>query len=168
MSKKTTKTAHKVHRHAPSKPHHLILYIVLFFAIFGFTYYLFSGFNWMGTEMASEMNSESSLKGIYTGTTPCADCPGIKTTLTLHENNAGYPTTYSLKMDYIGRDTQMTENGKWTQSLWKNQALITLVPQDSAQVTYYVVLSSTKIRQLDGDRNAIPESLPFTLTKINE
>lgn len=166
MSKKTTKSAHKTHKHAPAKPHHLVGYAVLFFAIFGLTYFLFSGFNWMGTEMAvTEMNSEKSLQGTYEGTTPCADCPGIKTTLTLNENNSGYPTTYSLKMDYLDRDTVATETGKWTQSIWKEKTLITLVPSGSAQVTYYTVLNPNEIRQLDGERNPIPESLPFTLVK---
>lgn len=166
-TKKTSKSS-STHRHAPHKPHHLLLYSVLFCIIFGATYILVSGFNWAGNEPVAEMNTENSLKGVYTGTTPCADCPGIKTTLTLSESASGHPTTYTLSLDYIDRDTKYTEKGKWTQSIWKNKTLITLVPQDSAQVTYYQVLSPTEIRQLDGERNDIPDSMPFTLTKTNK
>lgn len=37
--------------------------------------------------------------GTYKGTTPCADCEGIETTLTLNADN-----TYSLKLNYLGKD----------------------------------------------------------------
>lgn len=163
MSKKTS--TKKTHRHAPSRPHHVLLYVLLFIGIFGLTYFISSRFDVVGTTQPVEVNTETSLMGTYTGTTPCADCPGIKTELTLNENNAGYPTTYSLKMDYIDRDVVSTETGKWTQSVWKKNTLITLVPSGSAQVTYYIVLGPNEIRQLDGDRNPIPEAMPFTLTK---
>ena len=156
------KTAHH-HKHAPSGPHHILFYVILFFVVFGVTFAIFSNFQWVGQVEAP--TAQNMYQGTYTGTTPCADCPGINTTLTLQENSYGNPTTYSLKLDYEERYTTSTEKGVWTVSTWKNKPLITLVPQDSTQITYYEVLSSNQIRQLDGDRNPIPESMPFTLTK---
>lgn len=156
------KTVHH-HKHAPRGPHHILFYVILFFVVFGVTFTIFSNFQWAGQVDAPA--AQKMYQGTYTGTTPCADCPGINTSLTLNENNYGNPTTYSLSLDYQGRDTSFTEKGAWTVSTWKNKPLITLVPQDSTQVTYYEVLSSSQIRQLDGDRNPIPESMPFTLTK---
>ena len=38
--------------------------------------------------------------GTYKGVTPCADCDGIETTLTINADN-----TYTLKMNYLGKDT---------------------------------------------------------------
>lgn len=168
MPKKKPSTSNRIHRNAPSKPHHVLLYSILFLAVFGVTYVIVSGFNWAPSETHVELNTANPLQGIYTGTTPCGDCPGIKTTLTLTTTPSGDPMTYTLNMEYIDRATQNTEKGKWTQSVWKDKTLITLVPQDSTQVTYYTVLNSSEIRQLDGDRNEIPAGLPFTLTKTNK
>lgn len=162
-AKKKTATPHH-HRHAPSKPHHILFYVILFFVVFGVTYTIFSNFSWAGHD-TQITRIEPSTQGTYTGVTPCADCPGINTTLTLNEAPDGDPSTYSLNLTYQDRDTDFTETGKWTLSTWKGKPLITLVPQDSAQVTYYEVLSKNQVRQLDGDRNPIPESMPFTLTK---
>ncbi|GAP72336.1 copper homeostasis protein CutF [Candidatus Symbiothrix dinenymphae] len=48
-------------------------------------------------------NSRNSVnwQGIYKGTTPCADCEGIQTTLTLHES------TYVLETVYLGKSKQV-------------------------------------------------------------
>ncbi|MCM3905612.1 MAG: amidohydrolase family protein [Pyrinomonadaceae bacterium] len=67
-------------------------------------------------------NSRNSLDWAttYQGTTPCADCPGIKTILTLSQNG-----TYLLSTQYIDRDkTPSLFRGKFT---WdKNGSVITL------------------------------------------
>lgn len=49
--------------------------------------------------------SENSLdwNGIYEGVIPCADCPGIETELTLHEDK-----TYSLSLLYQDREKKPT------------------------------------------------------------
>ena len=55
-------------------------------------------------------NSETSLDwdGIYVGTTPCANCEGIETELTLGKNK-----TFVLKTKYIGKGAEKinTEKG---------------------------------------------------------
>lgn len=59
--------------------------------------------------------SENSLDwdGTYAGTLPCADCPGIETKLTLHQDQ-----TYKLEMEYLERETDFTEKGtfEWNDS----------------------------------------------------
>ncbi len=167
MPKKSSSTKTTHHKHAQYGPHHILFYVILFFVVFGVTYTIFSNFEWAAQE-TEITTTQNVYQGTYTGVTPCADCSGITTTLMLNENNTGNPTTYLLNLSYQERDTTATETGKWTVSTWKNKPLITLVPQDSAQVTYYQVLNSTQIRQLDGDRNEIPDSMPFTLTKTTE
>lgn len=161
--KKTASKPVHHHKHAPRGPHHILFYVILFFVVFGITYFVFSGLNIASD--SSQMQTQEMYQGTYTGVTPCADCPGIDTSLTLNENMYGNPTTYSLTLNYQERDTTFTETGTWTVSTWKNKPLITLVPKESTQVTYYEVLGNNQIRQLDGDRNQIPDSMPFTLTK---
>lgn len=51
--------------------------------------------------------------GVYEGTLPCADCPGIKTTIELRNNN-----TFTQHLEYLDRDTEFNETGKieWNES----------------------------------------------------
>ncbi|MFC3197819.1 copper resistance protein NlpE N-terminal domain-containing protein [Parapedobacter deserti] len=56
-------------------------------------------------------NSRNSLdwRGTYTGTLPCADCPGIRYTLTLQDDG-----TYHLNTLYLDKgDSVFTETGKF-------------------------------------------------------
>lgn len=104
-------------------------------------------------------------KVTYSETTPCADCIGIKTTLTLKD-----PNTYSLNLVYEGKNTSFTETGTWTKEIWKTnppKQVYVLSAQNNGNKTYYEVKNANKIRQLNGDGNEIPENLPFTLTKTN-
>lgn len=59
-------------------------------------------------------NSENSLDwaGIYQDTIPCADCPGIKTTLTINEDN-----TFKYQAEYLERNTSLNDSGSFT---WTN------------------------------------------------
>ena len=47
--------------------------------------------------------------GIYEGTLPAADCPGIRTTLYLKADK-----TYSRTSDYLERGVKLDEAGEWT------------------------------------------------------
>lgn len=44
--------------------------------------------------------SENDLAGIYTGVLPCADCPGIETTITVHPDNS-----YEIAQVYTEKDS---------------------------------------------------------------
>lgn len=102
----------------------------------------------------------------YSGTTPCADCTGIKTILTIHDT----PPTYVLHMEYEGKDTSITEKGTWIVENLKNNSskkMYVLSPKVGGAKTLYEILNQNQIRQLDGNGNPIPESLPFTLTRVN-
>ena len=64
------------------------------------------------TAAAPDMhNAETSLDylGVYEGTLPAADCPGIETTLTLAPDGS-----YALHLKYIDRDTEFDEKGAFT------------------------------------------------------
>ena len=69
--------------------------------------------------------------GTYEGTLPCADCPGIKATIVLKENN-----TFTQHFEYLDRDTDFTETGKieWN----KNGNSITLISEDGGKQQFKV------------------------------
>lgn len=60
--------------------------------------------------MIDEHNSENSLDwaGTYQDTIPCADCPGILTTVKLY-----YDGTYAYKAEYLERNSTLQDTGKF-------------------------------------------------------
>src|SRR5262245_27619507 len=57
--------------------------------------------------------------GVFTGTLPCADCPGIRTELTLNApaSPGGDQGTYTLRQTYLGTpdgDRTFDTGGRWT------------------------------------------------------
>jgi len=64
------------------------------------------------SELPDHHNSENSLDwaGAYEGTTPCADCEGIKTTLILDDDGS-----FELTQVYLGKeDTPFVQKGDFT------------------------------------------------------
>lgn len=53
-------------------------------------------------------NSQNSVDwmGTYEATLPCADCPGIKTRVVLHEDE-----TFQITSEYLDRDTKVEDEG---------------------------------------------------------
>ena len=68
-------------------------------------------------------NSETSLDwdGVYVGTTPCANCEGIETELTL-----GKDKTFVLKTKYIGKGAEKINTEKGTFSWDESGSVIVL------------------------------------------
>jgi uncharacterized lipoprotein NlpE involved in copper resistance len=98
-------------------------------------------------------NSRISLDwdGTYTGVVPCADCEGIRTSLTLFESGS-----YTLSQEYLGKgDQPFSENGafEWDEA----GAVITLAP-GSDSPRYYQVGENVLI-QLDQEGKRITGKL---------
>lgn len=68
--------------------------------------------------MSDEHTSQTALDwaGIYQDTLPCADCPGILTTVKLYEDG-----TYSYVAEYIDRNTIVLDTGKF---MWHNNGSV--------------------------------------------
>jgi copper homeostasis protein (lipoprotein) len=83
--------------------------------------------------------------GTYRGVTPCADCPGIETALTLNTDN-----TYQLQTRYLERSEQtFVETGKfnWAQ----NGQSVTLQPQPNSTLKQFKVVENAVIQlSIDG------------------
>ena len=97
------------------------------------------------TAAAPDMhNAETSLDylGVYKGTLPAADCPGIETTLTLAPDGS-----YALHLKYIDRDSEFDEKGAFT----VKENLLTLTPSEGGQPQYYKV-EENRLRRLDAEK----------------
>jgi len=61
-------------------------------------------------------NDLTASKTVYSGVLPCADCAGIRTTLTLYRDQHGKPSRYQLQMQYLGtpgKRSSHTDSGSW-------------------------------------------------------
>lgn len=119
-----------------------------------------------GTEQgaaAPDMHTaETSLdyQGVYTGTFPAADCPGIEMQLTLNDDDS-----YGLQMKYIDRDTEFDQKGRYV----VKDNLLTLTPADGGAADYYKV-EENRLRKLDADKQPVTGALAenYVLTKTNQ
>lgn len=99
-------------------------------------------------------NSRTSLDwaGVYEGTTPCADCEGIKTVLELGDNG-----NYSISQTYLGKqddNESYDETGSFT---WDDAgSKITLKMQDR---TLMFRVGENQVTMLDSDGNLISDEL---------
>ncbi|WP_066223292.1 copper resistance protein NlpE N-terminal domain-containing protein [Formosa haliotis] len=78
-------------------------------------------------------NSMTSLdwNGTYVGTTPCADCEGLKTVITLNKD-----LTFTKKTQYLGKSTDVnTETGSFT---WNNLGNTVTLKSNGTSQAYFV------------------------------
>lgn len=83
-----------------------------------------------------------AVAGTYEGTLPAADCPGIKTVLTINADS-----TYQLQQDYIDRKDGHDEASGVLQVLDGN--VMMLVRPSSGEHTFYKVKDSKSIVMTD-------------------
>lgn len=108
-------------------------------------------------------NSEVSLDwaGTYRGLLPCADCPGIRTVLTLDSEG-----TYVLQTRYLDRgDEIFIEEGTFA---WDASGSRITLSEESGGRMYLV--GENRLIQLDGDGQRITGDLAdlFVLTKMDQ
>ena len=106
-----------------------------------------SGEKAVPSQAADMHTAETSLdyRGVYRGTFPAADCPGIETTLTLGADGA-----YTLHMKYIDRDSEFDESGKYD----VRDNLLTLMPSGGGSAEYYKV-EENRLRRLDAEKRPV-------------
>ena len=105
------------------------------------------------TEVDSH-NSENSLDwaGVYEGTTPCADCSGIKTVLDLRKDK-----TFILSQTYLGKpagENEFTQTGNF---VWDRAGKMIRLKTESGAFQYDV--GENKLWMLDVKRNRIEGDL---------
>ena len=97
--------------------------------------------------------------GVYEGTLPCADCEGIKTQLTVNDDN-----TFVLVSDYLGEEDATFED-KGTYFIENGEILVT--QEEDGEQKYYK-LQEGSLAQLDANKKPVEgEMAPFyVLTKV--
>ena len=94
------------------------------------------------TTVAGENVDLAAVAGTYEGTLPAADCPGIKTVLTINADS-----TYEIKQDYIDRKDGHDEASGVLQVLDGN--VLMLVRPSSGEHTFYKVKDSKSVVMTD-------------------
>ena len=112
------------------------------------------------TTVAGENVDLAAVAGTYEGTLPAADCPGIKTVLTINADS-----TYELKQDYIDRKDGHDEASGVLQVLDGN--VLMLVRPSSGEHTFYKVKDSKSVVMTDSLGNEAEGEMAklYVLTK---
>lgn len=112
------------------------------------------------TTVAGENVDLTTVAGTYEGTLPAADCPGIKTVLTINADS-----TYEIKQDYIDRKDGHDEASGVLQVL--NGNVLMLVRPSSGEHTFYKVKDSKSIVMTDSLGNEAEGEMAklYVLTK---
>ena len=112
------------------------------------------------TTVAGENVDLAAVAGTYEGTLPAADCPGIKTVLTINADS-----TYEIKQDYIDRKDGHDEASGVLQVLDGN--VLMLVRPSSGEHTFYKVKDSKSVVMTDSLGNEAEGEMAklYVLTK---
>ena len=111
-------------------------------------------------------------KSIYSGMLPCADCSGIRTTLTLYRDQYSNPTRFELREEYLKGSTvtlSAVERGDWsTASRIKGTTeyqVFTINPKDPSGKRQYLKDAVNAIEMLGKDGKRIDSNLNYRLLK---
>lgn len=112
------------------------------------------------TQVIDGSTSQNALDwaGTYEGTVPCADCPGIKTVISLYPDE-----TFSYKADYLDKNTTVQDTGKF---MWHNNGSVVHLTGLDLNTMYKV--TENAIIQLDTEGKEIEGGLAkeYILNKI--
>lgn len=104
-------------------------------------------------------NAENALDwmGTYDATLPCADCPGIKTTLFIHEDG-----TFTINSEYLDKDTRSSDSGTFT---WDDSGSI--IHLKGSETDIKLKVGENILFQLDQEGNEIsgPLAANYQYTK---
>jgi NlpE N-terminal domain len=117
---------------------------------------------------------QGKLIAAYRGVLPCADCPGIDTTVRLFAAADGAQNhgRFLIRNTYQERKSSYTEAGTW--SLEKgtpddpSASVYVLKPKTGSGVTNYLRVSDNEIKQLDNDRKPFTGTVNFSLKRVRK
>ena len=112
---------------------------------------------------------------VFEGILPCADCNGIKTTLTLYQNKSTNLNTYKLHEIYLGQNSSKTFDtyGKWMALKGTQEDPTAVVYQLSVQnedpedpdVINYLLVNNNTLKMIDDEMNAFESKDNYTLIR---
>jgi len=102
----------------------------------------------------------SSVEGVYVGTLPAADCPGIETELVLRSSGQ-----CELTSEYVGRDARFTNSGCYC----VEDGVVTVRFDEGEPVEMKYRVEEGALRMLDADGRAVEGELAdcYLLKKVN-
>jgi uncharacterized lipoprotein NlpE involved in copper resistance len=104
--------------------------------------------------------SENSLDwaGVYQDTIPCADCPGILTTVKLYEDG-----TYAYNAEYLERNMTLQDTGRF---MWHNNGSVVHLKGTDIDTKYKV--GENVLLQTDSTGNVIEREIAdqYSLHKV--
>lgn len=106
-------------------------------------------------------NSQNSLDwaGTYSGVTPCADCPGMKTDMTLNTDN-----TYSLQEQYLKKEkTPRSFKGSFT---WDEAKSVITLDAEGDHHKFKVMENGLRLLDKFGDEKQGGKPEDFVLPKV--
>jgi copper homeostasis protein (lipoprotein) len=103
--------------------------------------------------------SMGTLPASFSGTLPCADCPGIRDQINLLPDHA-----FAERLTYLERSvTPVDRVGTWLLS--SDRRVIALLASGAERPVFFSVRDSLTLRALDGDGRELPTSLPRDLRR---
>jgi uncharacterized lipoprotein NlpE involved in copper resistance len=106
---------------------------------------------------AAVEGAAASFTGTYAGSLPCADCPGIDTTLVFAPDGS-----YVETMSYRERGVVNTTRGHWSLDAGGKRVKLH-ADEANASDAWVEIVSSGEIRLLDADGNPIDSPHDFSL-----
>lgn len=102
---------------------------------------------------------QKGFAGTFKGTLPCADCPGIDTTLVLNADG-----TYRLDTVYQGKPRAFSADGTWTTEA--GDRTVRLDPNSKAeQDRLFAIASNGELKALDLQGQPLPDTHPHSLMR---
>ena len=108
----------------------------------------------------------------YSGMLPCADCSGIRTTLTLYRDQFDNPTRFQLREEYMNGSnvaTSAIERGDWEQTIRlqdnKQLEVYTINPGDPDSDRHFLRDAVNAVELLDENGELIESNLYYRLLR---
>ena len=99
---------------------------------------------------SANLDSSNSFSGKFYGVTPCADCPGIETTLFFNPDSV-----FIESLKYQERNSSFSDTGRWSMS----NGLITVSFSKGGSERFYLVKNDSSISMLDANKKEIEGAL---------
>jgi copper homeostasis protein (lipoprotein) len=138
---------------------------------------VFSAITLQAQDAAPQQKASTSPHGkllaTYHGVLPCADCPGIDTTVKFFGADANATTGfYFIHHAYQERKSSYNETGSWTLEKGTpddaSASVYVLKPKTGSGVTNFLKVSDDEIKQLDNDRKPFGGSTNFSLKRVGK
>ncbi|MBL7250290.1 copper resistance protein NlpE [Alloalcanivorax sp. C16-2] len=107
---------------------------------------------------------------VYQGVLPCADCAGIKTTLTLYRDQDGEASRFELRQQYLDRGqagSGQVERGNWVSQRMQldgqSYPLYVLNPEQPEEQFRFVQNRRNAVEMLNAEGQRIDSDLNYTL-----